>query len=137
MLAVLQRLEQGVRFFTADGEFISYVGGAGQGPGEFDNAIRLGRIADTLWVIDGDLERVTLLQIDGTVLRTSEVGGLAHFPSGDMEGARYRFRAQALLPDGSLLASVSGMPEDGGTGTGPSVLGRVTQDRDSGRWTIN
>ncbi|HSM04407.1 MAG TPA: hypothetical protein VK858_07285 [Longimicrobiales bacterium] len=52
-IAVVDQGSQTLRFYSGEGEFLSAAGGQGGGPGEFQNAFLLWRMAgDTLWVGD-------------------------------------------------------------------------------------
>ncbi len=44
---------------SAPGAPVRQLGGTGQGPGEFESAERIGLLGDTVWIIDGRLQRVT------------------------------------------------------------------------------
>jgi hypothetical protein len=61
MIVVGQSQDRLVRFFGADGTDLGQFGRAGQGPGEFLATSRLGWLADTLWILDGQARRITLL----------------------------------------------------------------------------
>jgi hypothetical protein len=71
-IALLQAQDHVVRFFTGDGSFLGAVGGEGDGPGEFRSPARGGWRADTLWVSDTRLGRVTFiapsLEVVGTAM---------------------------------------------------------------------
>jgi hypothetical protein len=68
-LAVLQRQDHVVRFFDEAGEPTGNVGRQGQGPGEFEALARCGWRADTLWVSDFRLARITLLSTEPAYVR--------------------------------------------------------------------
>ena len=63
-----QNTESLVRVFSADGRLLHTLGRDGEGPGEFRNPIRLGWLADTLWVFDQRLGRTSLFGSDGEFL---------------------------------------------------------------------
>jgi hypothetical protein len=71
-IALLQAQDHVVRFFTGDGSFLGAAGGEGDGPGEFRSLARGGWHADTLWVSDPRLGRVTFiapsLEVVGTAM---------------------------------------------------------------------
>jgi len=50
-----------VRWFDATGRLVGRFGRDGEGPGEFRLPSPAGRLGDTLWVIDGALNRITFL----------------------------------------------------------------------------
>lgn len=69
-VAVLQSQDRVVRFFDPSGTPIGALGGEGKGPGEFVSLARAGWKADTLWVSDPWLDRVTLISPERVLLRT-------------------------------------------------------------------
>ncbi len=69
VIAILQRQDNAVRLFGIGGKEIATFGRAGEGPGEFRFISRLGWIADTLWITDMGLRRVTLISPSGAFLR--------------------------------------------------------------------
>jgi hypothetical protein len=69
-VAILQAQDLVVRFFDPSGTPIGALGGEGGGPGEFRSLVRAGWKADTLWVSDPMLARVTLISPDRAFLRT-------------------------------------------------------------------
>lgn len=68
-VALLQWQDHAVRFFDEQGVLLGAVGGEGEGPGEFRRVVRAGWIADTLWVSDTQLRRVTLISPELEVVR--------------------------------------------------------------------
>ncbi len=69
-IAVLQSQDHVVHFFDSTGSLIATVGREGEGPGEFRTLVRAGWKADSLWVSDPLVSRVTLLSPEGKLLRT-------------------------------------------------------------------
>jgi hypothetical protein len=69
-VAVFQSQDHLVRYFDHAGLFIGSFGGDGAGPGEFQNLPRGGWKADTLWVSDPQLRRITLISPVRTLVRT-------------------------------------------------------------------
>ncbi len=57
-LLVTQPREDIVRVFTEDGDFITRLGGPGEGPGEFGSVGRMGTRGDLIWVSDSQLRRI-------------------------------------------------------------------------------
>lgn len=53
-----------LRYYGADGEHLRSVGGVGEGPGEFTSLAGLALVADTLFVYDRDLARLSLVDLD-------------------------------------------------------------------------
>lgn len=107
-IAVMQQMVRKVRLFDARGAAIADLGRAGEGPGEFRSVSRIGWHADTLWVIDSQLDRVTLFSRTGELIRTEPTPGRAH-PLGADVGRFPEFRsakASARVPDGSFVSYV-------------------------------
>lgn len=73
IVAFSQQQDLAVRFYNAAGDRVGSVGRAGSGPGEFRNVHPLGWVADTLWVYDAYLHRVTLVGPDLMVVRALNV----------------------------------------------------------------
>lgn len=69
-VAIVQNMDHAIRFFNAAGSDLGSLGGRGQGPGEFARIARIGWLADTLWVLDASLQRVTLIRPDRSFDRT-------------------------------------------------------------------
>jgi hypothetical protein len=69
-IVVVQNMDHAIRFFSAAGVHLGSVGRSGEGPGEFDRIARIGWLADTLWAVDGSLQRVTLIRPDRSFGRT-------------------------------------------------------------------
>jgi hypothetical protein len=67
-IAITQAQDAAVRFFTAEGEPAGRFGVQGEGPGEFLMTGRLGWLADTLWVFDPRVRRMTLIGLEGVRL---------------------------------------------------------------------
>ena len=102
-LAVAQPQAYEVRFFSATGEAVGAVGRRGAGPGEFEGIGRLGRIADTIWVLDERMSRLTMLAPNRTVLRTRSLqNDIQKAASGKLTFMAYS--TDAVYPDGSMLA---------------------------------
>lgn len=53
------------------GEVRGTWGRRGSGPGEFEWPLKIGRLGDSIWVVDGTLRRVTYFDEGGRVLRTT------------------------------------------------------------------
>jgi hypothetical protein len=87
----------GVRVFSARGEYLRTVGGAGAGPGEFRLPFRIGMRTDTIWVHDLALRRLNLFkwphQFLGTVPAIQAAGADNYPPQAPL----------AILADGSCL----------------------------------
>jgi hypothetical protein len=79
-LYVLDRQARTVCVFGGDGTPVLRVGAHGRGPGEFETPASLGFLADTLWVTDMALGRVTFFDRGGTVLGTLRLQYLPEDP---------------------------------------------------------
>jgi len=93
---VLQSLEGRVKVFDDEGNFVRVIGERGTGPGQFDRAFGMGFVADTLYVIDFGLRRVSYFSEDGELLRTHQVSPP---PAVDPFRPAMPF---AVFPDGSM-----------------------------------
>lgn len=60
-IAIIQRQDGVIRFFSPLGEPLGSFGGRGEGPGEFVRASYLGWLGDTLWVLDNPLGRISFI----------------------------------------------------------------------------
>jgi hypothetical protein len=110
-IVLAQRIDNSVVFFGPAGERLGVVGRAGDGPGEFRVISGLGWIADTLWVLDGQLRRFTLISPAQSVIRTIPSPRFAHPPpsaSGSLPDFNVIF-PQALYADGAV-AAILGAP---------------------------
>lgn len=82
VIAVSQPLENTIRYFSGTGRAIRSIGRAGAGPGEFRYIGRLLWTADTLWVADMVLKRVTLLSAEQKVVKTVPLPTTVQFRRG-------------------------------------------------------
>ena len=99
--------------FTAQGGFLRTLGRRGQGPGEFQSFREAGWKGDTLWVVDPQASRVTMMSEADSVFATITIRS-----SVALEGAAVGVRPGPLLADGSVLAY--------GSGTAYSLSGAVS-----------
>lgn len=94
---ILQPLEQRLRIYDQNGQFLRTVGRPGDGPGEFRFPTNIGWVGDTLWISDGVQLRVTFLDAKGEVLGTSPLAvsslGPGFLPT----------TAQTLMADGTAI----------------------------------
>ncbi len=66
---------QDVRFFNADGQFVSRFGGPGEGPGEFQGLSALGATTDgRIWAYDFMLRRITWVSSVGEMMGITTLG---------------------------------------------------------------
>jgi hypothetical protein len=80
-IAVLDAFERTVRVFDEDGRLLRRLGRPGDGPAEFRLPMRVGWLADTLWVSDARLERITYFGARGELLETHPYSP-SHWPPG-------------------------------------------------------
>ena len=73
-IAVSNWRPSAIRFFSGDGTFLSSVGGAGEGPGEFRSIQMWRGIADTLMVYDARLLRVSAFGPHGGFVASASLG---------------------------------------------------------------
>jgi hypothetical protein len=97
-----------LRVFRDDGEFLVRIGGRGAGPSEFQTPARAGMTGDDLWIEDTGRSRITVMDLDGTVLRTVSVPRDAPSPH------RNSWTSIGLLADGRLLIRAGIPREEGG-----------------------
>lgn len=108
-LVVPNRGTQELRFFSEDGVFQKAVGGAGEGPGQFQSMSVWPGAADTIWVADPRLGRLTQLSPEGEYVRSVRLEGGAEL------GAPTPFGSSA---DGGFWATSA----NGGFGAGADGL---------------
>lgn len=129
-----------LRIFRADGSHWKTRGGQGEGPGEFVQIRLLGpRDGDSVLVADGRIDRVTVFDPDGELVRTEQVPSSDRpaprlfdvFPDGSVLGQRPRIVAAASLEAGRVLTDSvelvrvtpgSLSPEPYGAASGPLWL---------------
>ena len=89
-----------VRFFGADGAYLSTFGQRGGGPEEFENPVLVGAIGDTLVVVDRAHHRLAYLHPDTGFVRlarvSDEVGGFLN-PSGIFSNGQSVFGGRHLF----------------------------------------
>ena len=120
-ILVLDPAVTGIHRFDRQGRWLNTIGSEGDGPGEFRRPTVMGWRTDTLWVADRRLARLTLLDGEGTFLRSvqfrSVEGDAALLPS------RMMVTGQVVaLPylSGAAVSRVDSIPllvldDDGGT----------------------
>lgn len=93
---ILDYMTQDIHVFDAEGGFLRTLGGQGDGPGEFRDALgpAISR-GDTLWVADQRAPRYSIFAPDGTFIRTQTRRGA---PSGGRRTERC-----TIAPDGSYM----------------------------------
>jgi hypothetical protein len=119
ILAVPIQQDMQLRLFDANGKAIARVGRNGEGPGEFRFMSWFGSFADTMFVVDSRLRRVTFIAPDGAVLRST-----MHWMSSNqwdtklpadatMEQRVAYFSPSMILADGSSIGGAGLMPRPG------------------------
>ena len=74
-IAASNRRTSEIRYFASDGTFLNAVGGAGEGPGEFQSMRTWPGTADTLLVFDARLARLTTLDPEGGFVTSIRIEG--------------------------------------------------------------
>jgi len=111
---VLEQQTKELRHFDPSGTHLRTVGGAGDGPGEFRNPTLTGvGPGDSLFVVDQDIGRATVLSSAGDLGRTAPFFTVFELP----------LRGMTVLEDGSVAARVS-MP----IFVGRMDVGEITPD---------
>jgi hypothetical protein len=90
-----------IRVFDAKGQNLRTIGRRGAGPGEFDAVQSFGLLADTLWVIDSNLRRLSFFSATGALLTTIPFEPIS--PELGAKGRFYFSYPMALMGDGSML----------------------------------
>lgn len=129
---VAQPREGTIRVYSPNGHYLHKLGTKGEGPGEFRSVTEMGWLADTLWVLDTRLRRLTLFP-------GGEEAELATLPLHLELGFPYLpGTAFALLADGTaLLRPELGIAEfiAGSANRVPILrIGRDLQVRDTVSW---
>ena len=91
-----QMYERGVRVFTVEGDFVDFLGGLGQGPGEFQALGSGGWDGDLLWMSDPTARRVSYFDAELRFLSSQPILPHPTLPSGFPW-------VLAVLKDGSML----------------------------------
>ena len=131
-MAVAESPGEPLRFFGPGGKPLDVVFRRGEGPGEFQAVNRVGWVADTLWVFDFRLNRVTLISPELSVGRTFGTPTSARLRDEDVRRIPEfaRARPEALYLDGSTLSRLSGPTGDGSEDfpEGMTTLGLVSRE---------
>lgn len=108
ILAVSQPQDQRILFFTPEGSRVTSLGAFGDGPGEFRRLVRAGWFADTLWVFDSDLARLTMFNAEGSLTRTASFYSYLRGTAGTLSWAvPYALRAGDTLVARAYVDSAS------------------------------
>lgn len=100
---------EGTRFFVygADGKFERRIGRAGEGPGEYRNAMLIGASGDTLTIYDLMSARATRVTAEGALVGTQELARFGNLKIGVPDG---------VLADGRLIATPIPFGDTAGSG---------------------
>lgn len=99
---VFDRRDVAIRVYDASGALLSKFGGPGEGPGEFRTPTALGFRADTLWVVDIRLRRISLFSRSGEFIRSMIMPSVPFSFTSEIEG---QLIAAGLRPDGLFDSS--------------------------------
>ena len=97
-LFVAQRREQLLRIFSLAGDFLGFLGGRGEGPGEFREVNGIGVRDGLVWVSDRLMGSVQYFDPEGRYASSIRVRGHPTLPMGWV-------RVRAVLADGSMLVT--------------------------------
>ena len=97
-LFVAQRREQRLRIFSLAGDFIGFLGGRGEGPGEFSDVSGTGARDGLVWVFDRLLGRLQYFDPDGRYQSSVRIRGHPVLPMGSA-------LVRSVLADGSMLVT--------------------------------
>lgn len=97
-LFVMQHREQRLRIFSLAGDFQGFLGGRGEGPGEFREVNGIGVRDGLVWVSDRLRGRVQYFDPEGRYASSIRVRGHPTLSMGDMS-------VRAVLADGSMLVT--------------------------------
>jgi 6-bladed beta-propeller len=93
----------GLLVVDAKGRFSRRIGREGDGPGEYRRISALGRIGDTTFVVDASLRRITLLDRNGTLLRTLPMDQVTQRFQEQYRDLSLDVRPGGLLAHGNVL----------------------------------
>lgn len=114
-VALVQQQVGSLRFFDRAGDPLGTFGRGGEGPGEFRRPIRGGWVADTLWIDDTQLNRVTLISPELELVRTIPRGRSTLRPAPGDEERIPEFRPgtpYAVYPGDTMLVVARPVPGD-------------------------
>ena len=98
-LFVAQRREQRLRIFSLAGDLVGFLGGRGEGPGEFSDVSGTGIRDGLVWVSDRRTGRVQYFDPEGRYESSVRIRGHPSLPL-------RMVRVRAVLADGSMLATI-------------------------------
>lgn len=98
-LFVMQHREHRLRIFSLAGDFLGFLGGRGEGPGEFREVNGIGVRDGLVWVSDRLMGHVQYFDPGGRYASSIRVRGHPTLPMGSV-------RVRAMLADGSMLVAI-------------------------------
>ena len=99
---VFDRRDVTIRVYDGDGALRTKFGGPGEGPGEFRTPAAIGFRADTLWVVDIRLRRISLFSREGDFIRSMNMPSVPFNFTSELQG---QIIAAGLRPDGLFDSS--------------------------------
>jgi len=128
-IVVAQPQERRVRFYDESGSPQGSFGRPGEGPGEFAALSGIGYVADTLWMWDGSLRRMTLVSPEFEIVRTFFLSSSLQDTPAELTGMVSLY-PRGIGTDGDLIVQFSPiagilLPEPY---TDHSVFGRATSE---------
>ncbi len=104
-LYVLEMMGRQIRVHGENGALLRRIGRQGEGPGEFSGSLHFGVRGDTLWVVDTQLQRITLFDLEGRVRSTAHVDRIPIRLQPPQTSVGINFPSM-MLPDGSFLGDI-------------------------------
>ena len=108
---ILDPAAYGVHRFDLSGAWLNTIGNHGEGPGEFRRPSAMGWVADTLWVADPRLGRLSFFDSDGAFLRSIRFsvvyGSALAVPTVALEGGRI---ASVPMVSAKVASEVDSLP---------------------------
>lgn len=99
---VFDRGDVTIRVYDSEGALRTKFGGPGEGPGEFRTPAAIGFRADTLWVVDIRLRRISLFSRTGGYIRSMNLPSVPFNFTSELQG---QLIAAGLRPDGLFDSS--------------------------------
>jgi hypothetical protein len=135
-IAIPINSDQQVRLYDSAGKRIGVLGRAGGGPGEFRGLSFHGWIGDTVWALDGSLQRMTYISPTAKLLRSEVMMPNLNEYSGPAKdrtpGGVYLFAPHAVIAGGTLVGFAmlyNGQTSDGTMDVKSVILSTKAQGR--------
>lgn len=109
-ILVAQSDDQVIRYFSPSGASGKF-GHSGEGPGEFRNNWLAGWLADSIWVLDPELRRVSIFSPQHKFVRSFPEPSTVTIGASDSDQPVIELYFQAVYPDGSLMAIAAFPPQ--------------------------